>query len=70
MLPPAVKANVQKIPIFFQKFLFFDLTFATKAMVNAYILLKHKYLQKNALFRWDIKKKLYICIGGNVCRGE
>lgn len=61
MLPPAVKANVQKIPIFFQKFLFFDLTFATKAMINAHILLKHNDLQKNALFRWDIKKKtLYL----------
>jgi len=60
VLPPAVKANVQKIPIFFQKFFFFDLTFATKAMANASILLKHKYLQKTALFRWDIKKNLYL----------
>jgi len=60
VLPPAVKANVQKLPVFFQKFRLFDLTFATKAMINSHILLKYRYLQKNALFRWDIKKKLYL----------
>ena len=42
----AVNANVQKIPVFFQKFRLFDLIFATKAMINSHILLKHKDLQK------------------------
>lgn len=46
----AVKANVQKIPVFFQKFRLFDLTFATKAMINSHILLKYRYLQKTHSF--------------------
>ena len=31
-------------------------------MVNAHILLKYRYLQKNALFRWDIKKNFIFAL--------
>ncbi|MBO2525621.1 MAG: hypothetical protein CW341_07980 [Bacteroidetes bacterium] len=31
-------------------------------MVNASILLKYKYLQKNTLFRWDIKKIIFALV--------